>query len=190
MGVRVLPGEVPPWAAPLPAIEECGGQQRQQRAAAQKVADADAEGRRLDVVLYGDSLTAELARTSSAAWDTAFAGLDTLALGACSSSVANLAWRILEGGERPSQAPKVVAFLIGINNVWKGLEPPAPHLDWLVGWARAAWPGTQVGDKQQVMAAWPGQPWPPTRTFPSCPFACRSPDPSLPVPTCRHALNT
>lgn len=33
----------------------------------------------------------------------------------------------------------------GINNLLKGMEPPAGRLEWLVGQLKAAWPDTQVG---------------------------------------------
>mgnify|MGYP001811227319 CR=1 FL=1 len=31
-----------------------------------------------------------------------------------------------------------------VNNVYKGLEPPAERLGWLLGWANETWPDTQV----------------------------------------------
>jgi hypothetical protein len=128
----------------MPAKQECGGQQRQQLAAAASMARANAARQRLDMVLYGDSMTAMFQQ--SGAFRRQFGDLNSMALGMCGSSVANLVWRILEGGERPVLAPRVVAVLIGINNLLpeKELDPPAPQLEWLVGWMRAAWPQSEV----------------------------------------------
>ncbi|KAI3424325.1 hypothetical protein D9Q98_009878 [Chlorella vulgaris] len=134
---------LPPWAG-MPAKQECGGQQRQQLAAAASMGRANAARQRLDMVLYGDSMTAMFQQ--SGAFRRQFGDLNSMALGMCGSSVANLVWRILEGGERPVLAPRVVAVLIGINNLLpeKELDPPAPQLEWLVGWMRAAWPQSEI----------------------------------------------
>ena len=136
----------PPWASQPPQdYDECGGQRRQQRAAAEAVAEADAEGVTLDLVLYGDSITRLFVRDDT--FEARFGDWRALALGMCGSSVAQLAWRILEGGERPAAAPRAAALLIGANNLLplKGLEAPAGQLEWLVRWMRAAWPDTRVG---------------------------------------------
>jgi hypothetical protein len=134
---------LPGWAF-LPAKEECGGQARQQGEAATSVAEAAAAGRRLDLMLYGDSMTASFHQEGS--FQRHFGDLQALPLGMCGSSVGHLAARILAGGERPAPPPRVAALLIGANNILpeKGLPPPAGHLDWLVGWMRSAWPDTQA----------------------------------------------
>lgn len=70
--------------------------------------------RRLDVLLWGDSLTAGLARnTGDKLWKAAFKGVDAMPLGMRGSSVEQLAWRIFKGGEMPKRAPKVVVLFIG-----------------------------------------------------------------------------
>lgn len=78
---------LPPWAEPPPDMEACGGQRRQQGRAAEKVASANAAGERLDLVLWGDSLTAALARSSSPAWPSTFGDLQ---VGPCSVGTVQL----------------------------------------------------------------------------------------------------
>lgn len=58
-----------------------------------------------------------MAQSESAAWDTAFANVPGTAelLGVCGSSVEQLAWRLLRGGEAlgAGAAPRVTVLLIG-----------------------------------------------------------------------------
>ena len=66
----------------------------------------------------GDSLTTLNLRSQgnaavSAQWQALFAGRRTLPLGMNGCTVEWLAWRIVQGGERPAKAPKVIALLIG-----------------------------------------------------------------------------
>ncbi len=66
----------------------------------------------------GDSLTTLNLKSQgnaamAAQWQRLFAGRRTLPLGMNGCTVEWLAWRIVQGGERPAQAPKVIAFLIG-----------------------------------------------------------------------------
>lgn len=71
-------------------------------------------GRSADMILWGDSLTAGLARGSGAqAWASAFRGLTAVPLGVRSATVEQLAWRLFRGGEMPKRAPRVAVFFIG-----------------------------------------------------------------------------
>lgn len=70
-----------------------------------------------DLLLYGDSLTAGLAKNQEA-WQESFAGLVALPLGMTGSTVEQLAWRLVEGGERPALPPRVAVFLIGVRLVF------------------------------------------------------------------------
>ena len=166
-------------------------------------------GRAADVILFGDSITAGLARGAGGqAWAAAFRGVHAVPLGVRSATVEQLAWRMLRGGELPKRVPRVAVFFIGaravagprircrvhrracgpppgsaapahpltrphppcihpprtsslitgVNNLLQGLNAPSEHLDWLLQWAQAAWPGTRLA----VVALTPyaGARWP------------------------------
>lgn len=91
--------------------------------------------------MYGDSITWLLSSRNRSTWDKHFGSLKAEPLGVSGDTVEKLVWRLMEGKERPSQDPKVVALLIGINN--RGTDP-SPKLDFLVGWLRAAMPSTRI----------------------------------------------
>lgn len=77
---------------------------------------------------------------NQAGWRRIMAGLKAEPLGVFGSTVENLGWRLTQGGERLQRDPKAIAVLIGINNVYKRLAPPAPALDTVVAWLRATHP--------------------------------------------------
>ena len=123
------------------------------------VAAVNASGQRPDLIMWGDSLTALNAFRTPAPWAAHFGDLaaaagggGALPLGVNGSTVENLAWRVVLGGERPAASPRVAVLLVGVNNLYKGQyrpeDRPAPlaeELEWLVRWLQAAMPSTQVG---------------------------------------------
>ena len=107
-------------------------------------------------VLYGDSNIAYYS-SQRTAWFSAFptAAYKTQMLGVSGSTVEYLAWRLTQGGEAPARAPKTVAFLIGLNDLYYngGVAPSnlSSHMEWVVDWAKAKWPSSRLA----VMALLP-----------------------------------
>lgn len=96
---------LPDWAKPLdregPSRDEAFAYNRR------VVADANAERRQLDFVLWGDSLTSNLQSKYPQTWDEWFGQYDAAPLGVSASTVEELAWRIMSGRERFDVGPRV-----------------------------------------------------------------------------------
>jgi hypothetical protein len=97
---------------------------------------------RLDTVVYGDSITA-FHQSDPVAWNRHFGAADAH-LGMGGSTVPELAWRIMKGGELPRRAPRNVVFLIGINDLRHGGYDPALRLEELVRWYARVFPTTRI----------------------------------------------
>lgn len=87
-------------------------------------AEVEANGAPLDLVMYGDSITACLfdyplpkAPGCAQVWKTIFGDIRAVPLAAAGDKIGNLLWRFAEGGEKPSKDPKVVAILVGVNDL-------------------------------------------------------------------------
>ena len=106
------------------------------------MATVNANNVKLDTVVYGDSITA-FHQTDARAWDRHFGARDAH-MGMGGSTVPELAWRIMKGGELPRHAPRNVVFLVGINDVRHGGYDPTPMLEELVRWCASALPGTAM----------------------------------------------
>lgn len=97
-----------------------------------------------DLVLYGDSITMFLG-DNPAVWKGKFGDLNALALGIGANTIEQLAFRIIGREERPKNPPKIIALLIGINNVALGsIEPAMPRLEQLIRWLQRAYPSTRI----------------------------------------------
>jgi hypothetical protein len=101
----------------------------------QDVAIMNSVGKAYDLVLWGDSLTADMRDFRAEAWDDFFPPGELLAqpLGMGGSTVQELAARIIQAGERPDIDPKSVVLWVGTNNVKnpnQGNANPADKLDW------------------------------------------------------------
>lgn len=93
----------------------------------QKLAEIKAHrdaGRRVDLVFVGDSITQGWENEGKAAWATAFAKYNAVALGFGGDRTENLLWR-LQHGELDGMSPKAVVVMIGTNNTGDRLEDPA-----------------------------------------------------------------
>ncbi|PSC72002.1 hypothetical protein C2E20_4746 [Micractinium conductrix] len=103
-------------------------------------------GERLDLLLLGDSITSALAGEHADLWEETFGDLQAERLGVFGNTVEELAWRVMVGGERVEEAPRVVALAIGVNNVQYGHPLPrtADRLAQLLAYLRAAWPGSTL----------------------------------------------
>lgn len=120
------------------------------RAAGQRnakiVEEANRSKARYDFVLYGDSITQIVADRHMDIWKRYFGHLQSSApLGVGGNTVEELSFRLALGKERFQVAPKVVALLIGINNVNWAKNDPSEKLDqFLVPYLRAIWPDTKL----------------------------------------------
>lgn len=130
-------GPAAAWAAP-------SGTSAMHQRNARVVADMNASGGCFDFVLYGDSITAFLGENPDV-FARHFGDKKAAALGVSGNSVEQLAWRIMNGDERPARAPQCIAFNIGINNViWGNFQAAAAHMEELLTWCRAAYPSTRL----------------------------------------------
>ena len=98
--------------------------------------------RRYDFVMYGDSITAALRIDYGGVWERYFGGWRSAALGVGQSTIEELTWRVLAGGERFAEDPRVALVHIGVNNQWGTL--PAAKLGYLLSWMGAAMPGSRL----------------------------------------------
>lgn len=108
------------------------------------VDQANRTGTRYDVVMWGDSITAALAGDAAGEWRAFSTGWRAAALGVGGTSVEELTWRVMAGGERFSKDPRVVILLVGIINLKHTRSDPAERLDFLLGWMRAAMPSSRI----------------------------------------------
>ena len=108
-----------------------------------EVAKANLASRRLDLVMYGDSITSFHAKDRSV-WDKHFGGKGALPLAMGGSTLPELAWRVMLGEERPQLDPRVAVILVGINDLKNAKTDPAPNLESLVQWMKAAMPGSKI----------------------------------------------
>jgi lysophospholipase L1-like esterase len=60
------------------------------------------------------------------------------------STVPELAWRLMKGGELPRLPPRNVVFLVGINDARHGGYDPSPMMEELVKWVMQRLPGSRV----------------------------------------------
>ncbi|EFN59646.1 hypothetical protein CHLNCDRAFT_133124 [Chlorella variabilis] len=119
--------------------------QRQYEASKAQVAARGKAGQHYDLILYGDSNTANMLPTRSRVWDPHFKGLVADPLGMGGSSVEELAWRIVYGGEAPRPPPRVAVILVGYNDArYHPKSHGVERLDWLLGWLQASWPRTRL----------------------------------------------
>ncbi|KAI7838311.1 hypothetical protein COHA_007880 [Chlorella ohadii] len=115
----------------------------------QDVAVMNGVGKAYDLVLWGDSLTADMRDWRADAWDDFFPPGELLAqpLGMGGSTVQELAARIIKDGERPDIDPKAIVLWVGTNNVKQPNAKnanPADKLDWLIQWLQHNMPNTKL----------------------------------------------
>ena len=137
------PLEVPPIPRWARMSKQREGPAKEHEINKKLVAEVNRANRRLDFVMYGDSITAFHIRDPSV-WKKYFGGLDAAPLAMGGSTTDELAWRMMVGGEKPKRAPRVITFLIGINDLKWARKDPAPNLEYIVRWAKAEWPTTQI----------------------------------------------
>lgn len=103
---------------------------------------ANKTGTQYDFVLYGDSITQRIA---PADWRSFFGSYRSAHLGVGGTTVEELAWRLMLGGEKFAKPPRLVAVLIGINNLKHGRrELPKDRLEYLLRWVQGTHPGSRI----------------------------------------------
>lgn len=124
---------------------------KHQRINAGMVAQANASATWYDLVLYGDSLTWYIEREGFEAWHTRYFSPangwgPTAAIGVGGNELADLMWRLAEGGEVPAIDPKVVVLLVGINDLFAHhpLDQTAQRMAFLLDWLRAGLPRSRL----------------------------------------------
>lgn len=155
-----LPTSPPPSTSPpppLPAVpawvrpqkETKGKNQVALARNARLVRAANAAGTQYDFVLYGDSITRNMVDKAPGVWAKFFGHLKAAPLGVGGHTVEELSYRLAKGGEVLKPAPKVVAVLIGINNIKmagrRQVGDPAPNVDsFLVPYLKAVYPQSKI----------------------------------------------
>lgn len=126
----------PPWAV------DASSDAKTQQAYAQnkKTVDlANSIGKRYDLVLYGDSITA-YHRLRPRSWRRHM-GSGAVALGVGGHTIEHLTWRIMTS-ERLAVAPACIALMIGVNNALS--QDMFARLRYLVSWLKASYPESRV----------------------------------------------
>ena len=110
---------------------------------AKVVQDTNAESKKLDVVMWGDSITEFMRLDHLHVWKAYFSNVQSALLGVGGTSIEELTWRMIEK-ERLTTSPRCIIIMNGIINLKNGRKNPAEYMDFLIGWVRAAMPSTQV----------------------------------------------
>ena len=98
-------------------------------------------GKRADVLLFGDSITAwnkpmNLSKLAGSrnVWEKNFGDLVAEPLGIPGDRIDDVVWRLALGDEMPVLDPKVIIFFVGINDVVHKTPNIAERMDYLLGW--------------------------------------------------------
>ncbi|PSC73166.1 Adenosylmethionine-8-amino-7-oxononanoate aminotransferase isoform B [Micractinium conductrix] len=103
------------------------------------VAGINAAGRRLDLVLYGDSITSKIRMKCMEEWRAAVGDAwGAVPLGVGGSTICELTWRLMSGGERLEADPRLLLLLIGINDMPRDEPSPAEKMAFLLDWLARA----------------------------------------------------
>lgn len=137
-----VPLAVPSWVRGDPSLEKSPKRRAAGARNAGIVRKANADGVRYDFVLYGDSITQNVADRYMDVWNSHFR--NGVPLGVGGNTVEELSWRLIKGAERFTRGPKTVGLLVGINNLKWTRSDPAEKLEFLVPWIRQTWPDTKV----------------------------------------------
>lgn len=138
--VALQPVPVPGWAVMGKQVGSAARNHETNKAVVEK---ANRENRKLDFVMYGDSITA-FHMDAKRVWTKYFGGLDATPLAMGGSTTDELAWRMMVGKEKLKVAPRVIAVMIGINDLKSARKDPAPNLEYIVRWMKWTWPTTKI----------------------------------------------
>ena len=108
------------------------------------VAEANAGGQRFDMVMLGDSITANLQRKYAESWAKHFGSWKAAPLGVGGFTVEELTafWGTYQG--RLAKDPRCIVILVGINNLKWSKTTPEDKLDFFLQWVKAVHPTSRV----------------------------------------------
>lgn len=125
----------------------------------QRLRDAEKKGR-LDFVLYGDSISSfhfgyTVSKSnpgSDAMWKKHFGSMNAVPLAIPGDQIGQVLWRVQRGNEKPVQDPRVVGFLIGVNDVFRFGEdktrprvvPTTDRMKQLLTWVKTNMPTSAI----------------------------------------------
>jgi lysophospholipase L1-like esterase len=137
---------IPSWVRGDPFLDKREKVVNAAKRNASIVEQANKSGARYDFVLYGDSITQRVGDKYMDVWKEHFGHLGRSApLGVGGNTVEELSFRLSKGREKFAIGPRVVAVLIGVNNLRSAENDPAPLLgEFLVPYIRAVWPDTTL----------------------------------------------
>ena len=108
------------------------------------VRDANRSNKKFDFVLYGDSITAFIKSKGHLPVFERYFGKSAVPLGVGGDTVQELSWRLVNT-EKLKNPPKVVAVLIGVNNIKSGKENPVPYMDaFLLPYLKSIYPTSKI----------------------------------------------
>ena len=96
-----------------------------------------------DFVLYGDSITERISKYTKT-WAKYFGNVKAVPLGIGGNKTTQLMWRMGTGKEKFLIDPKVIALLIGINDLNWLHESPVQRLEYIVRWMKGAYPTSKL----------------------------------------------
>ena len=128
--IRESVAATPEWAAPRPARKmrrPWTDWMDVNRGNVERLARAEQHGP-VQFVLYGDSITAfHYGYTLTSrnpgtpeVWTKRLGALNAVPMAIAGDGIANVVWRLMEGHEMPRRPPRVIGFLIGINDLLRG----------------------------------------------------------------------
>lgn len=125
----------------------------------ERLSNAEKKGR-LDFILYGDSISSfhygytvsKKSPGSDTLWKKHFGDINAVPLAIPGDQIGQVVWRLMQGNESPKLDPKVVGFLIGVNDLVRYGEdttkPRVPstadRMDYLLNLVRTTMPTTRV----------------------------------------------
>jgi len=102
-----------------------------------------AEGKTLDLVVIGDSITEGWTMNGPEVWERHFGKLQTLNLGVSGDRTEHVLWRMTEGKQAEGWKAKTVFIMIGINNFGQSRE----------GWSRHDTPAEAASGAKAILEA-------------------------------------
>ena len=136
--------EIPSWVQGNPQDSPTDHVRESGKWNADTVRAANKAGKKLDFVLYGDSITAYVKAKGHMGVFEKYFGKSSAPLGVGGNTVQNLAWRLVNT-ERLSSPPKTVVVLIGINNIRGEKSDPVPYMDqFLIPYLKSVYPSSKI----------------------------------------------
>lgn len=117
----------------------------------EQIKSIDDSGKRGDMLLLGDSITAwnkpvDLSKVpgSRDVWEDNFGDLLAEPNGIPGDRISTVVWRLAVGKERPRLDPKVIVIFVGINDVVHKTPNIPERMDFLLGWLRSHMPRSEL----------------------------------------------